>query len=99
LGAIITTTVASLAWRIVASSFPVAFLSNPLIYFILRLCLLLEASGICSSAWLLALIHKSVVGYELDEVYIGTKDERAEAKKASDDDDLDMQEIDGKHSA
>jgi Silicon transporter len=92
LGAVITTIVASLAWRIIASSFPVAFLSNPLIYFILRLCMLLEASGICSSAWLLALIHKSIVGYQLDEVYIGTKEERAAAKKGNDD--LDFEEVD-----
>ena len=84
LGAIITTIVASLAWRIIASSFPVAFLSNPLIYFIIRLCLILEASGICSAAWLLALVHKSIVGYQLDEVYIGTKDERATSKKNED---------------
>jgi silicon transporter len=81
LGAIITTLVASLAWRIIASSFPVAFLSNPLVYLIIRLCLVLEATGVCSAAWLLALIHKAIVGYQLDEVYIGTPAERAEAKK------------------
>ena len=71
LGAIITTVVGSLAWRIIAASFPVAFLSNPLVYLILRLCLVLEASGICSAAWLLALIHKQMVGYQTDDVYIG----------------------------
>jgi hypothetical protein len=58
LGAIITTIVASLAWRIIASSFPVAFLSNPLIYVIIRLCLLLEDYGLCSAAWVLARYHK-----------------------------------------
>jgi hypothetical protein len=71
LGAIITTIVSSLAWRIVASSFPVAFLSNPLIGLILRLCLLLEASGICSSAWVLARYHKPLVNYQTDEIYYG----------------------------
>jgi Silicon transporter len=81
LGAVITTIVASLMWRIIASSFPVAFLSNPLIYLIIRLCLILEASGLCSSAWLLALIHKQIIGYQLDEVYVGTQEERANAKK------------------
>jgi len=85
LGAVITTIVASLAWRIIASSFPVAFLSNPLIYVIIRLCLTLEAVGVCSAAWLLALIHKEVIGYHLDEVYIGTPEERAAAKKEGDD--------------
>ena len=71
LGAIITTVVGSLAWRIIAASFPVAFLSNPLVYLILRLCLVLEASGICSAAWLLALINKQMVGLQPDETYIG----------------------------
>jgi hypothetical protein len=85
LGAVITTIVASLAWRIIASSFPVAFLSNPLIYVIIRLCLLLEASGLCSAAWLLALIHKQIAGYQPDEVYIGTSEERAAAAKEGDD--------------
>jgi hypothetical protein len=84
LGAVITTIVGSLAWRIIASSFPVAFLSNPLIYLIIRLCLILEASGVCSAAWLLALIHKSIVSYQLDEVYIGTTEERAAANKEGD---------------
>ena len=85
LGAIITTIVASLIWRIIASSFPVAFLSNPLIYLIIRLCLLFETSGLCSAAWLMALIHKQMIGYQLDEVYIGTPEERAIAKKERED--------------
>lgn len=92
LGALITTIVGSLAWRIVASSFPVAFLSNPLIYLILRLNLILEKSGLCAAAWLLARIHKAVVGYQPDEVYIGTKEERAAAKKTRDD--LQLEEVD-----
>jgi len=70
LGAVITTIVASLAWRIIASSFPVAFLSNPLVYLIIRLCLLLEKSGICSAAWVLARYHKPLVNYQLDEVHL-----------------------------
>ena len=84
LGAIITTVVGSLAWRIIAASFPVAFLSNPLVYLILRLCLILEASGICSAAWLLALINKQMVGFQPDETYIGSsrnRKERAVAEK------------------
>lgn len=79
LGALITTVVGSLAFRIVASSFPIAFLSNPLVYLILRLCLLLEATGVCSAAWLLALVHKAIVGFLHDEVHIGTPNERAAA--------------------
>ena len=50
LGAVITTIIASLIWRIIASSYPVAFLSNPVPYVLIRICLILEKSGICSSA-------------------------------------------------
>jgi hypothetical protein len=64
LGALITTIVASLAWRIIASSFPLAFLSNPLIYLIIRLCLLLEASGLCSAAWVVGRWNKLAAGYQ-----------------------------------
>ena len=71
LGAVITTIVGSLAWRVVASSFPLAFLSNPLIYIIIRLCLCLEASGVCTAAWLLAVLHKRVGGLQTDDVYLG----------------------------
>merc|ERR1712110_585600 len=71
LGAVILTIIGSLAWRIIASSFPLAFMSNPFIYFIIRICLFLEVTGIASAAWVLALIHKSIVHYQPDEVYIG----------------------------
>jgi hypothetical protein len=83
-GAVITTLIGSLAWRIVASSFPVAFLSNPLIYFIIRVCLVLDSIGLCSGAWFMALIHKQIAGYQVDEVYIGTPEERAAAAKVVD---------------
>mmetsp|Transcript_4087 Transcript_4087/g.11148 ORF Transcript_4087/g.11148 Transcript_4087/m.11148 type:complete len:566 (-) Transcript_4087:1193-2890(-) len=75
LGALMSTIVASLSWRITASSFPMAFLANPLSTFIIRFCLVIEGTGICYSSWLFAAIHQKVVGYERDEVYIGeTKD-------------------------
>ena len=70
-GAFITTIVASLAWRIFASSFPIHFLANPLVNATIRLCLLLEASGVFSTAWLFAKALKLIVGFQLDEVYIG----------------------------
>ena len=73
-GALITTIVGSLAWRIIASAFPIAFMSNPMVYWTIRLCLLLEASGICSAAWLLAAVHKYVVGFQPDDVYLGDGD-------------------------
>jgi silicon transporter len=84
LGAIITTIVASIAWQLVASAFPMIFLNNPFTYFFLRICLLLEATGICSGAWVLAWIYKTVAGFQRDEVYIGTAEERA-AKNHADD--------------
>ena len=86
LGAIITTIVASIAWQLVASAFPIAFLSNPFTYIFLRICLGLEASGICSGAWVLSDLQKRLFGFQRDEVYIGTAEDRA-AKNMGDDSD------------
>jgi hypothetical protein len=90
LGAIITTIVASIAWQLVASAFPIAFLSNPFTYIFLRICLFLEATGLCSGAWVLAEINKTVAGYQRDEVYIGTAEERAAKHHADDAEQLHM---------
>eukprot|EP00566_Odontella_aurita_P000753 CAMPEP_0113573476 /NCGR_PEP_ID=MMETSP0015_2-20120614/26638_1 /TAXON_ID=2838 /ORGANISM="Odontella" /LENGTH=549 /DNA_ID=CAMNT_0000476557 /DNA_START=284 /DNA_END=1933 /DNA_ORIENTATION=- /assembly_acc=CAM_ASM_000160 len=78
LGAIITTIVASLAWRIVAATFPLKFMSNPLIYLIIRFCLILEKTGICSASWLLALMQKEIVNFQPDETFVGDVDEMEE---------------------
>jgi hypothetical protein len=64
-----------------------AFLST-LTYIFLRICLFLEATGICS-AWVLA-INKTIAGYQRDEVYIGTAEERAAKDHADDDEQLHM---------
>ena len=93
LGALITTIVASLAWRIIASSFPLPFLSNPLIYLIIRTCLILEASGLCSASWLLARVHKKLVGLQLDQVYRNTGNDKRELAA------LDLMEASGEVSA
>jgi len=85
LGAVITTILGSITWQLVASAFPLAFLSNPLVYVFLRWCLFLEATGICSGAWVLAACHKKIAGFKRDEVYIGTAEERA-AKNMEDHD-------------
>jgi hypothetical protein len=77
LGAFITTIVASISWQLVASAFPIAFLNNPITYFLLRWCLLLEATGICAGAWVIAGVHKKIAGFQRDEVYIGTAESRA----------------------
>lgn len=84
LAAVITTIVGSIAWQLVASAFPVAFLANPLVYLLLRWCLFLEASGICSASWFFASIQKKIAGYQVDEVYIGTPEERAARNKGDD---------------
>merc|ERR1712087_657396 len=90
-GALITTILGSITWQLVAAVFPVAFLSNPVTYILLRICLFLEATGICNGAWVLASIFKSMFGYQKDEVYIGTAEERA-ARGMKDDSqrDIDM---------
>mmetsp|Transcript_15042 Transcript_15042/g.28507 ORF Transcript_15042/g.28507 Transcript_15042/m.28507 type:complete len:526 (+) Transcript_15042:99-1676(+) len=77
LGALITTIVASITWQLVASAFPKAFLSTPLTYILLRFCLFLEWTGLCQGAWVVARVHRKIVGFKRDEVYIGTAQERA----------------------
>jgi hypothetical protein len=80
LGAFITTIVGSITWQLVASVFPIVFLSNPLVYFFIRIRLLLKATGVCFGAWVLDNIHKAIAGFQVDEVYIRTADERAVSK-------------------
>ena len=77
LGAFITTIVASISWQLVASAFPMAFLSSPITYFLLRWCLFLESTGICAGAWVIAAVHKNIAGFQRDEVYIGTAESRS----------------------
>ena len=81
MAALITTIAASVVWQLVASAFPIAFLSNPFVYFMLRFCLALEATGICSGAWVLGWLTEKALGWQTDEVYIGTPEERAEKEK------------------
>jgi len=81
LGALITTIVASIMWQLVASAFPMAFLSTPLTYVLLRWCLFLEWTGICQGSWVFAMILRKAMGYKRDEVYIGTAEERAAKAK------------------
>lgn len=84
LGALVTTILASIAWQLVASAFPIAFLSNPFTYVLLRLCLALKATGICNGAYVIAWIHRKIAGFQRDEVYIGTAEERRARAKADD---------------
>jgi hypothetical protein len=77
LGAVIVAIVGSISWRLIASAFPIPFLSNPLTYILLRFCLFLEWTGILHGAYVLAAIHKKIAGFRRDEHYIGTAEERA----------------------
>jgi len=88
MGALTTTILGSIAWQLVAGSFPIAFLSNPIVYVFLQGALLLEATGICSAAWFLAVVQRKALGFQFDEVYIGSPEERA-AKGHADDVDAD----------
>lgn len=77
LGALITTIVASITWQLVASAWPMAFLSTPITYVLLRFCLFLEWTGLCQGSWVVARIHRRCAGFKRDEVYVGTAEERA----------------------
>merc|ERR1712086_948830 len=86
MGALVTTILGSITWQLVAGQFPIGFLSNPVVYIFLQAALFLEATGICAAAWFFALIQKKVCGFQYDELYIGTAEERA-AKGHADDED------------
>jgi len=85
LGAIFLTIAGSIAWQLVASAFPLVFLSSPFTYIFLRICLALEFTGICQGAWVLAAVHKKIAGFKRDDVYIGTAEERRALEKGDDD--------------
>ena len=53
-----TSILRSLSCRILASSFPLAYLSNPFINVLVQLCILLDASSACDTAWAVARTHK-----------------------------------------
>jgi hypothetical protein len=74
---VITTVFASISWQLFASAFPFLFLSNPLTYVLLRICLFMEGTGICAASWALAAVHKKISGFQYDEIFVGTPEERA----------------------
>jgi len=84
LGALMLTILGSISWQLVASAFPLAFMQNPITYYLLCLCLGLEGTGICQGAWVLAAIHKKIAGFQRDEVYIGTAEERKKQEMGDD---------------
>jgi Silicon transporter len=72
LGALITTIVASLAWRVIANSFALAFLSNPVSRPIIWLCFCAEGTGLGNIAWFMAKGHVKLVGMKDDDHYLGS---------------------------
>jgi Silicon transporter len=88
LGALITTIVGSIAWRLAGSAFPIFFLSTPPAWVMLKICMALEGSGMLNGAWVLGWIQKKVSRYQTDEVYIGTAEERAAKNMADNEDNL-----------
>lgn len=88
LGALITTIIGSIAWRLAAATFPIFFLSIIPSYIGLRICLALNACGLLNGAWVLGWIHKKLAGFQEDEVYIGTAEERAGNNMADDESQL-----------
>merc|ERR1712048_661887 len=77
MGALVTTVLGSIAWQLVAGAFPIAFLSNPIVFVFLQAALFLEATGICAAAWFFAFLQKKAVKFQFDEYYVGTPEERA----------------------
>jgi hypothetical protein len=88
LGALITTIVGSSAWRLAGSAFPIFFLSTPPAWIMLEVCLALEASGLLNGAWVMGWIHKKIAGFQRDEAYIGTAEERAARNMGDNEDNL-----------
>jgi hypothetical protein len=84
MGALVTTVLGSIAWQLVAGAFPIAFLSNPVVYIFLQIALLIEATGICAAAWFLGMLQRKAMGFQFDEVYVGTPEERAARGHADD---------------
>jgi Silicon transporter len=84
LGALIATILASLIWRVLANSFPMAFLSSPLCRPLVRLCLFAEGTGVCSIAWVFASVLRKLTGFNTDDHHLG----QAKAAKLEQRDDV-----------
>jgi Silicon transporter len=70
LNALVCAIFASLSWRVTANFFPIVYLGSPIAIWIFRLCLFIEGTGICESAWIFAKIPDAFVHYQSDEYYI-----------------------------
>merc|ERR1711935_174809 len=84
MGALTTTILGSIAWQLVAGAFPIAFLANPIVYVFLQIALIIEMTGICSAAWFLGMLQRKAMGFQFDEIYVGTPEERSARGHADD---------------
>jgi hypothetical protein len=66
LGALFVCNVAQLMTQVTASLFPAAFINNPVLIWLLRLMLLIEASGVVNACWPLSWGMSSLFGLEAD---------------------------------
>lgn len=85
LNALVSTIFASLSWRVTANFFPMLYLGSPMSIWIIRICLLVEGTGVCDAAWTLAKIPARLVGYKNDDEWIGS------AAMGPDDNDKDLE--------
>jgi Silicon transporter len=72
LGVLITTIVASLAWRVVANAFPLAFLSHRASRPIIWLCFFAEGTGLGDISWVMAYGYEKMFGLKHDNHYLGS---------------------------
>jgi hypothetical protein len=66
LGAILVVNVAQLASQVIASIFPIAFINNRILNWLLRIMLFVEATGIVNACWPLSWGFESLCGLEKD---------------------------------
>lgn len=66
---LITTMLGSLIFRIAAAKRPVLFISHPLVGPAIRICLLVERTGIMQFSWMLSKLFISVLRFQHDSVY------------------------------
>lgn len=70
LGALITTIIGSLVFRVLASCAPLLFLSTPIITFFIRMCLALEYTGTMQFSWVTAQAIKFLFRLRDDNTYL-----------------------------
>ncbi len=88
LNALVSTIFASLSWRVTANFFPMLYLGSPFSIWIIRLCLIVEGTGICDAAWTLAKIPAYIVGYKSDNEWISGSATDSSSDSSDDEEDL-----------